>query len=195
MEETKRRKLALKASKIVELMMNSGIGTTSGYEERVTFNEIEVVDRNADEAGLLMNVPEGNSINGWDINICAVRKTSVKRHVRYHTHAEYLLRSKRAGQEDVIVARKYSDFLELHSTVCHVNLYMSNFLTGLASRRASWKGTPHYSSQGQGFGRGRSRNHRPGRQRSGNLVIVVLLELFIIWKFKFNWCNARSFQQ
>src|SRR5690349_11510268 len=83
LEETKRRKLALKASKLVELMMNSGIGTTSGYEERVSFHEMEVVDRDADEAGLLMNVPEGNSINGWDINVCAVRKTSVKRHVRY----------------------------------------------------------------------------------------------------------------
>lgn len=67
--------------------MNSGIPTASGYEERVTFDEIEIVDRNANDQGLLMHVPEGNLINGWDVNVCAVRQISLKRHVRYHTHA------------------------------------------------------------------------------------------------------------
>lgn len=87
MEETKRRKLAIKAQKLVELMMVSGIPTASGYEERIRFSELEVVDRGAQEQGLLVNIPEGHSINGWDINVAGVRTTSVKRNIRYHQHA------------------------------------------------------------------------------------------------------------
>jgi hypothetical protein len=90
LEETKRRKIALKCEKIVELMMNSGIPTASGYEEKVTFDEIEAAggaDRNAQESAFLANAPEGHWINGWDVNVACVRQTSVKRTVRYHTHA------------------------------------------------------------------------------------------------------------
>lgn len=90
LEETKRRKLALKARKLVELMMVSGIPTASGYEERIRFSEMEVVDRGANDQGLLVNMPEGNLINGWDVNVAGVRTTSVKRNIRYHQHAVYL---------------------------------------------------------------------------------------------------------
>lgn len=70
--------------------MNSGIPTASGYEEQVGFDEIEAAggaDRQANESALLANVPEGNSINGLDVNVACVRQTSVKRNIRYHTHA------------------------------------------------------------------------------------------------------------
>lgn len=68
-------------------MMVSGIPTASGYEERIRFSEMEVVDRGANEQGLLVNMPDGHAINGWDVNVAAVRTTSVKRTVRYHQHA------------------------------------------------------------------------------------------------------------
>jgi hypothetical protein len=71
----------------VELMMVSGVPTASGYEERIQFSEIEVVERGAQDSGLLVNMPEGNAIHGWDVNVAAVRTTSVKRTVRYHQHA------------------------------------------------------------------------------------------------------------
>lgn len=87
MEESKRRKLAIKAKKLVELMMVSGIPTASGYEERIRFSELEVVDRGAQDQGLLVNIPEGHLINGWDVNVAGVRTTSVKRTIRYHQHA------------------------------------------------------------------------------------------------------------
>lgn len=67
--------------------MVSGIPTASGYEERIRFSEIEVVDRGANEQGLLVNSPDPHEINGWDVNIAGVRTTSVKRTVRYHSHA------------------------------------------------------------------------------------------------------------
>jgi putative phosphoinositide-binding PX family protein len=87
LEETKRRKLALKAQKLVELMMVSGIPTSSGFEERIRFSELEIVDANAIDKGVFASIPEGNYLNGWDVNVAAVRIVSVKRNIRYHKHA------------------------------------------------------------------------------------------------------------
>ncbi|PGH09677.1 hypothetical protein AJ79_05643 [Helicocarpus griseus UAMH5409] len=113
-EETKRRKLALKCEKLVELMMVSGIPTASGYEERIRFSEMEVVDRGANEQGLLVNIPEGHFINGWDVNVASVRTTLVKRTVRYHQHAEFILRVRQQGKPDRYVGRRFGEFAKLH---------------------------------------------------------------------------------
>lgn len=117
LEETKRRKLAKKSEKLVELMMVSGIPTASGYEERIRFAEMEVVDRGANEQGLVVNQPEGNYINGWDVNVAAVRITSVKRTVRYHQHAEFLIRVKKVDEPERYVGRRYGDFVKLHKNL------------------------------------------------------------------------------
>ncbi|EWC45136.1 hypothetical protein DRE_06024 [Drechslerella stenobrocha 248] len=127
LEETKRRKLALKCEKLVELMMNSGIPTASGYEERVGFDEIEVVDRDARDESLTVNVPEGHAINGWDINIVTVRQTSVKRTVRYHTHAEFLIRSKHEVHGEVVVGRRYGSFKQLTRDVIEEGVSREDF--------------------------------------------------------------------
>ncbi|KAL2829745.1 hypothetical protein BDW59DRAFT_170405 [Aspergillus cavernicola] len=117
LEETKRRKLARKCEKLVELMMVSGIPTASGYEERIQFSEMEVVDRGANEKGLLVNMPEGNAIHGWDINVAAVRVTSIRRTVRHHQHAEFIIRVRRNGQQDIFVARRFGEFAKLLKTL------------------------------------------------------------------------------
>ncbi|KGO69954.1 protein of unknown function DUF3818, PX-associated [Penicillium italicum] len=114
LEETKRRKLARKCEKLVELMMVSGVPTASGYEERIQFSEMEIVERGAQDSGLLANMPEGNSINGWDVNVAAVRTTSVKRTVRYHQHAEFIIRVRRHDKQEVHVGRRYGEFVKLH---------------------------------------------------------------------------------
>ncbi|KAL9590878.1 MAG: hypothetical protein Q9203_000335 [Teloschistes exilis] len=114
LEESKRRKLAIKAKKLVELMMVSGIPTASGYEERIRFSELEVVDRGAQDQGLLVNIPEGHLINGWDVNVAGVRTTSVKRTIRYHQHAEFILRVRQPGKSDRYVGRRYGQFAKLH---------------------------------------------------------------------------------
>ncbi|KAG5976148.1 hypothetical protein E4U55_007475 [Claviceps digitariae] len=114
LEETKRRKLAIKAQKLVELMMVSGIGTSSGFEERIRFSEIEFVDSNAIDTGVMHTMPEGNYINGWDVNVAGVRVISVKRNIRQHKHAEFLLRIKQKGELEYFVGRRYGDFAKLH---------------------------------------------------------------------------------
>lgn len=87
MEETKRRKLALKAQKLIELMIVSGVRTSSGFEERVRFKELEIVDRDAIDTGVLHSLPEGHYINGVDVNVSGVRMVSTRRNIRYHKHA------------------------------------------------------------------------------------------------------------
>jgi hypothetical protein len=67
--------------------MVSGIPTASGYEERIRFSELEVVDAGAIDHGVLSTLPEGHYMNGWDVNVAGVRTVSVKRNVRYHKHA------------------------------------------------------------------------------------------------------------
>ncbi|KAM3513821.1 hypothetical protein MY11210_002546 [Beauveria gryllotalpidicola] len=114
LEETKRKKLAIKAQKMVELMMVSGIGTTSGFEERIRFSEIDIVDASAIDTGVMHTIPEGNYINGWDVNVAAVRTVSVKRNIRQHKHSEFILRIKKKGELEHFVARRYGDFARLH---------------------------------------------------------------------------------
>lgn len=113
LEETKRKKLSIKCQKLVELMMVSGIPTASGYEERIRFSELEVVDSGAIEHGVLQTLPEGHYTNGWDVNVAGVRTTSVKRNIRYHKHAEFILRVKKKGDLEFFVGRRYGDFARL----------------------------------------------------------------------------------
>ncbi|TDZ12817.1 PX domain-containing protein [Colletotrichum spinosum] len=114
LEETKRRKLAIKCQKLVELMMVSGCKTSSGFEERIRFSEIEVVDSNAIDTGVMHTMPEGNYINGWDVNVAAVRIVTERKTIRTHKHAEFLLRIHRKGELEFFIGRRYSDFLRLH---------------------------------------------------------------------------------
>jgi hypothetical protein len=104
----------MKAEKLMELMMVSGIPTASGYEERIRFSEMEVVERGANEQGLVANAPTGHAINGWDVNIAGVRSTSVKRHIRTHDVPEYLIRVKETGRAEFYIARTYDQFKKLH---------------------------------------------------------------------------------
>ncbi|KAH6670476.1 hypothetical protein B0J14DRAFT_97554 [Halenospora varia] len=114
LEETKRRKLSIKSQKLVELMMVSGIPTASGYEERIRFSELEVVDAGAIDHGVLSTMPEGHYNNGWDVNVAGVRTTMVKRNIRYHKHAEFILRVKRKGELEFFIGRRYGDFHRLY---------------------------------------------------------------------------------
>jgi hypothetical protein len=135
LEETKRRKLATKAKKLVELMMVSGVPTSSGFEERIRFSELEIVDANAIDTGVLSTLPEGNYINGWDVNVAGVRIITAKRKIRHHKHAvsshrrdnscrrwladfggmkEFLLRVRRKNAPEHYVGRRYGDFARLY---------------------------------------------------------------------------------
>jgi hypothetical protein len=95
-------------------MMVSGIRTSSGFEERIRFSELEIVDANAIDTGVQFNIPEGNYINGWDVNVSGVRVTTVRGILRSQKHAEFILRIKKKGELEHFVTRRYGDFHRLH---------------------------------------------------------------------------------
>lgn len=68
-------------------MVVSGVKTSSGFEERIRFSELELVDSNAINTGVLHTMPEGNFISGWDLNVAAVRILRARRNIRQHKHA------------------------------------------------------------------------------------------------------------
>ncbi|KAI5291646.1 hypothetical protein KEM54_002393 [Ascosphaera aggregata] len=114
-EQTKRRKIAIKCEKLLELMMVSALRTSSGYEERIQFSEMEVIDRGADEGGLLVNKPEGGWINGWDVNIAGVRVLEEKRRiVGKERHAQFIFTVRHGDDGGAIyVGRRFGDFAKL----------------------------------------------------------------------------------
>ncbi|RKF57190.1 PX domain-containing protein [Erysiphe neolycopersici] len=117
LEETKRRKLSIKCQKLVELMMVSGIPTASGYEERIRFSDLEVVDSGAIDHGIMHTLPEGHYVNGWDVNIAGVRTVSGKRKLIHHQHTEFILRVKRKGEPEYFIGKRYGDFDRLYKNI------------------------------------------------------------------------------
>lgn len=117
LEETKRRKLSIKCQKLVELMMVSGIPTASGYEERIRFSDIELVDSGAIDHGIIYTLPEGHYVNGWDVNIAGVRTVSGKRKLIHHQHTEFILRVKREGEPEYYIGKRYGDFDRLYKNI------------------------------------------------------------------------------
>ncbi|POS83420.1 hypothetical protein EPUL_003249 [Erysiphe pulchra] len=117
LEETKRRKLSIKCQKLVELMMVSGIPTASGYEERIRFSDLEVVDSGAIDHGIMHTLPEGHYVNGWDVNIAGVRTISGKRKLIHHKHTEFILRVKRKGEPEYFIGKRYGDFDRLYKNI------------------------------------------------------------------------------
>jgi hypothetical protein len=96
-------------------MMVSGIPTASGYEERIRFAEMEVVDRGAQKNGLIANTPQGHFINGWDVNVAGVRlHTDKKRFNRSTSEGEFLIRVKAGENPEHFVVRRYEDFKDMH---------------------------------------------------------------------------------
>ncbi|KAK9474268.1 uncharacterized protein V1510DRAFT_361350 [Dipodascopsis tothii] len=119
-EETKRKRLAFRAQRMIEIMFSNAIKTTSGIEAGVDV----VVDDDAIEARgqqrfVLENAADGHAVNGLDINVVGVREVYKKKRVKSGTHLEYIVRVSRPGHDDCYVAKRYSDFTALHQALLH----------------------------------------------------------------------------
>ena len=106
------------------MLLSSGIRTT-GKEESVT--NPEWVEAEDDTRGSLSEVSDAQLTNfapsmgvsdGYDVNIAGVRTVTARRNIRHHSHAEFIICTKRAGKEDVYVARRYGAFRKLYREVC-----------------------------------------------------------------------------
>ncbi|KAK9377360.1 uncharacterized protein V1513DRAFT_97151 [Lipomyces chichibuensis] len=136
-EETKRKRLAFRIQKLIEIMMSSGIRTASGLEKGVHVDDTDLgttttgltddikssttagVDTTDKDKFMIANAVDGYLINGLDINVVGVRVVLEKKHVRSQSHL-FLIRTRQENQkDDVYVSRRYSDFRNLHQELLH----------------------------------------------------------------------------
>ncbi|KAJ8099995.1 hypothetical protein POJ06DRAFT_255126 [Lipomyces tetrasporus] len=137
-EETKRKRMAFQIQKLIEIMMSSGIRTSSGLEKGVEVDDIDLgttttgingdmktstaagVDTTDKDKFMISNAVDGHPINGFDINVVGVRVVYEKKRVRSQSHLEFLIRTRQEKHRgDVYVSRRYSDFRNLHQELLH----------------------------------------------------------------------------
>ncbi|CAG8579369.1 6756_t:CDS:10 [Ambispora leptoticha] len=129
-EATKRRRLANKIIMHLTLLLNAACKTTAGKDQAITVDSFEgeeeeiIMQEEINESEQQQNDiehAENNCLrnylaNGWEFNIIAVKTVTSKRHFREHSHAEYVILTKRSTDDaPIIVARRYKQFRALYS--------------------------------------------------------------------------------
>lgn len=124
---TKRKKIAGKVEKHLGLIMSAAIKVTEneGREEVVRIEEdgtatagVPASQSQAPErAKGAVAQAQVKTEEFFTINVVSVRNTVVKGRVRNKTHEEFIVRTRRTGEEDVFVSRRYGDFVRLAETV------------------------------------------------------------------------------
>ena len=108
-ESSKREKLGLRVKSMLVLLMTAGVRV--GNEKSLVADEVVPAQRETE-------LPTEQYIHGFDINIIGVRKIEKSHKLRKREHhSEFLVRTKRPGKEDVIVARRYGAFKKLHESL------------------------------------------------------------------------------
>jgi hypothetical protein len=69
------------------------------------------------DAQLTNLAPSMGLTEGYDVNIAGVRTMTARRNIRHHSHAEFIICTRRADKEDVYVARRYGAFRKLYREV------------------------------------------------------------------------------
>ncbi|OLL25372.1 PX domain-containing protein [Neolecta irregularis DAH-3] len=116
-EITKRRRVGRKMEQLVQLMMNAGIRTASGNEMSIHVDDAET-NTSVGELDVIRNIPEGNYINGFDVNVISVRRTPSSNHkIRKKYHAEFLIKTRRPDATEIIVAKRYGAFKLLDKNI------------------------------------------------------------------------------
>ncbi|GAA5852283.1 hypothetical protein JCM9279_002489 [Rhodotorula babjevae] len=127
--DTKRRRIAGKVEKHLGLVMSAAVKLTEngGKEEVVRIDEhgefhsgAPATQASAATVGMkkrgALTTVEGKD-DDFSINIVSVRTQAKKSRMRIKTHEEFLVRTRRKGQSDVYVARRYGDFVRLAETL------------------------------------------------------------------------------
>lgn len=138
--DTKRRRIAGKLEKHLGLVMSAAVKLTEngGKEEVVRIDEhgefhsgAPATQASAATVGMkkrgALTVVEGKD-DDFSINVVSVRTQAKKSRMRIKTHEEFIVRTRRKGQSDVYVARRYGDFVRLAETVCALDLARSSLL-------------------------------------------------------------------
>ncbi|GAA5856145.1 hypothetical protein JCM8547_003002 [Rhodosporidiobolus lusitaniae] len=130
--DTKRKRIAGKVEKHLGLIMSAAIKLTEndGREEVVRIEDDGTSHTGAPASqeglggvGLGGTRKRGNLTTAekkdeeFSINVVSVRNVVVKGRMRSKSHEEFIVRTRRKGQPDVYVARRYGDFVRLAETL------------------------------------------------------------------------------
>ncbi|KAK4692607.1 hypothetical protein P7C70_g9092, partial [Phenoliferia sp. Uapishka_3] len=136
-DDTKRKKIAGKVEKHLGLIMSAAVKVTeNGGREEVVRIEDDGTSHAAVPASQQALYPDNktptsarpvgspssqsqssNDNTFFSVNVVTVRNTITKGRVRNKSHEEFLIRTRRKGNEDVFVARRYGDFTRLADTL------------------------------------------------------------------------------
>ncbi|GAA5913550.1 PX domain-containing protein [Sporobolomyces salmoneus] len=128
--DTKRKKIAGKVEKHLGLVMSAAIKLTEngGREEVVRIEDdgsmhTAVPASQQQQGGGVPTKKRGNLTKAdpkeedFSINVVSVRNVVVKGRIKNKSHEEFIVRTRRKGQDDVFVARRYGDFVRLAETL------------------------------------------------------------------------------
>lgn len=118
-ESSKRAKLAERIKSMLVLLLNAGVRAHREEHSTTAEESVQPTCTNTEKRrSQNMQDLERTGSHGMSINVAGVR-TMQKNHRmmrrRREHHSEFLVRTKRAGKEDVIVARRYGAFKNLHA--------------------------------------------------------------------------------
>ncbi|PWN28815.1 hypothetical protein BDZ90DRAFT_208233, partial [Jaminaea rosea] len=117
-EETKRRKITQKLERSITLLIAAAIRV--GGEEVVRISDEDRERAAAAQARVkaaLAGKPFERDDATFDVNVIGVRTRTTKGRLRHRHHEEFIIRTRRQGQPDVHVSRRYGDFQRLADTL------------------------------------------------------------------------------
>lgn len=121
-EDTKRRKLTGRLERSVTLLLASAlqVGGDTGGEEIVRISDDDRQRMTAAHARMkaaFAGQPFRHEDATFDVNVIGVRNRTTRGRLRNRHHEEFIIRTRRPGQPDVFVSRRYGDFQRLANTL------------------------------------------------------------------------------
>ncbi|KAK0528581.1 hypothetical protein OC842_004504 [Tilletia horrida] len=115
-EITKRRQITSKFERYVVLLMTAAIRCKDNLEEIVRISEADSAKLSATQQRVRAAV-KGELNDTFEVNIVGVRTITTKGRLRNRYHEEFIIRTRRQGQPEVHVSRRYGDFNRLADTL------------------------------------------------------------------------------
>lgn len=118
-EKRSRQKIIAKTEKYFSLVLGSALKLTEPEEV------VRLTQRDLDRLEVLARrraAKAQRAREGFDVNIICVRTVVEKGRVRSRVHEEFVIRTRRAGWQDVLVSRRHGDFKTLAEEVSPITL-------------------------------------------------------------------------
>ncbi|KAK0553655.1 hypothetical protein OC845_001127 [Tilletia horrida] len=115
-ETTKRKQIGGRFQRYIVLLMTAAIRCKDNLEQIVKISEADSAKLSAIDRRIRAAV-KGELAEMFEVNIVGVRTITTKGRLRNRYHEEFIIRTRRSGQPEVYVSRRYGDFMRLAETL------------------------------------------------------------------------------